>query len=180
MTASGATIDLYCDNKENEMSDNEFHSSALVDGLRHMEHNTADLAAATIEQQDREIERLRRNESLVDVLAESMAEVKVIADGHESPNTLKGIVDHSLEALRQATENKERQKPLIDRLLLDLKHTRTSCSDEESNGNEFPNSGGHPRCTRCLLLYYKKHGRFPYHARVNQVDFQITPTTYTD
>lgn len=42
-------------------------------------------------------------------------------------------------------------------------HNRTSCSDENSNGNEFANEHGYPRCTRCALrALVANHGKDPY------------------
>ena len=43
-------------------------------------------------------------------------------------------------------------------------HTRTSCSDENSNGNEYFNEFGVPRCPRCCLLHRVKNGEWPHGA----------------
>jgi hypothetical protein len=52
-------------------------------------------------------------------------------------------------------------------------HTRTSCSDENSNGNEYFNEMGYPRCVRCALLYRLKEGIFPYDARVTELTIRL-------
>lgn len=45
----------------------------------------------------------------------------------------------------------------------------THCTDEQSNGNEYFNEFGFPRCSRCALLYRLKNGAFPYGVRVDNV-----------
>lgn len=47
-------------------------------------------------------------------------------------------------------------------LLTLARHTRTSCSDQHSKGNEYANEFGVPRCSRCALLHRHKYGEFPY------------------
>jgi len=49
-------------------------------------------------------------------------------------------------------------------------HQRTSCSDEDSHGNEYFNEYGYPRCCRCALLYLAKNGHWPYHAELSSLD----------
>lgn len=57
------------------------------------------------------------------------------------------------------------------------KHNRTSCSDEDSSGNEYFNEFGYPRCPRCALLYWEKHGEFPYgvSADIESIKFSGHP-----
>lgn len=61
--------------------------------------------------------------------------------------------------------------------LLAPEHGRTSCTDLESNGNEYFNEFGYPRCTRCALLYYVVHGEWPHGVQVNftQIKFKGHP-----
>ena len=46
-------------------------------------------------------------------------------------------------------------------------HSRTSCSDDHSGGNEYFNESGYPRCTRCAFLYRLKNGSWLYNAKPN-------------
>ena len=57
---------------------------------------------------------------------------------------------------------------LID--LIAPKHTRTSCSDENPNGNHFGNEYGYPRCKRCALRFLVEEGIGPYGATVTVTD----------
>lgn len=41
------------------------------------------------------------------------------------------------------------------------RHQRTSCTDEDSNGNEYFNEYGYPRCIRCAILYRLKNKQWP-------------------
>lgn len=43
-------------------------------------------------------------------------------------------------------------------------HTRTSCDDNNSNGNEYYNEFGYPRCVRCALLYRLRNHEWPHNA----------------
>jgi hypothetical protein len=54
------------------------------------------------------------------------------------------------------------------------KHSRTSCTDENSNGNEYFNESGAPRCARCALLYWEKYGQFPYGVTVKHLNIEFT------
>lgn len=56
------------------------------------------------------------------------------------------------------------------------KHNRTSCDDENSNGNEYFNEMGYPRCTRCTLLYYLRNGEFPHNVTVEHTTVQYKQT----
>lgn len=64
--------------------------------------------------------------------------------------------------------------------LLTPKHERTSCSDEKTNGNEYFNEMGYPRCSRCLLLHLKEYGELPHGAEMESVVFQLDPKTSKD
>lgn len=65
-------------------------------------------------------------------------------------------------------------------------HTRTSCSDENSNGNEYAPEHGVPRCARCALrALVLNHGKDPYGnkavVRVNvDVQYGGDPVRYPD
>lgn len=54
------------------------------------------------------------------------------------------------------------------------KHTRTSCTDEKSNENEYANADGYPRCVRCALLQRLKTGGWPYgsDARIETIHYR--------
>jgi hypothetical protein len=52
-------------------------------------------------------------------------------------------------------------------------HDHTSCSDENWGPNAYFNEMGYPRCTRCVLLHYLKHGEFPYNAEVEHTTIQF-------
>lgn len=52
-------------------------------------------------------------------------------------------------------------------------HGRTSCSDEESNGNEYFNEMGFPRCVRCALLHYVQNGEWPHGASVSEISIRF-------
>lgn len=57
--------------------------------------------------------------------------------------------------------------------LLAPKHTRTSCSDTDFEGNAFANELGYPRCERCALLFWNKNKEFPYGANVQSLTVQF-------
>lgn len=61
-------------------------------------------------------------------------------------------------------------------------HSRTSCSDEDSGGNEFFNEYGVPRCVRCALLHRVREGQFPYGvgAKVRTLKFSGHPRITED
>jgi hypothetical protein len=48
-------------------------------------------------------------------------------------------------------------------------HDRTSCSDENLNGNQYFNESGAPRCTRCAFLHRVRTGEFPHGVRVRRI-----------
>lgn len=53
-------------------------------------------------------------------------------------------------------------------------HDRTSCSDDNSNGNEYPRpSTGYVRCVRCAFLYRVRNGHWPYEGRPYLGSLQI-------
>jgi hypothetical protein len=60
---------------------------------------------------------------------------------------------------------------LIGQLLPE--HDRTSCNDDNSNGNEFFNEFGAPRCRRCAVLHFVRNGEWPNGAVAN-VDVALT------
>ena len=43
-------------------------------------------------------------------------------------------------------------------------HGRTSCSDENLNGNQYFNEMGYVRCVRCAFLHRLREGEWPYGA----------------
>ena len=53
---------------------------------------------------------------------------------------------------------------LVDELM-PAEHERTSCSDQNSNGNQFFNEMGFPRCVRCAFLHRLREGEWPHGAR---------------
>lgn len=64
----------------------------------------------------------------------------------------------------------------LDKYTIDLlvpKHNRISCSDEDSNGNEYFNEHGVPRCTRCVLLYRLNNNEWPHNAKVESINLDI-------
>jgi hypothetical protein len=71
---------------------------------------------------------------------------------------LAEVKAHRLSAGRTASLEPEFADALIRecehvRKVLDcIGHSRTSCTDEASNGNEYPNETGLARCARCALL----------------------------
>lgn len=48
--------------------------------------------------------------------------------------------------------------------LVSPEHDRTTCSDDDSLGNEFPNEFGFARCVRCALIVALTHGCPPVYA----------------
>lgn len=44
-------------------------------------------------------------------------------------------------------------------------HGRTSCNDDDLNGNQYFNEFGCPRCTRCTLLHRARSGKWPHGAK---------------
>jgi hypothetical protein len=53
-------------------------------------------------------------------------------------------------------------------------HSRTSCSDLNSNGNEYFNEFGCPRCQRCALLYFAAHGKWMYEGLSVDLSLRFT------
>ena len=51
------------------------------------------------------------------------------------------------------------------------KHGRTSCKDEDLNGNQYFNEMGWPRCTRCVLLHRLREGKWPHNATFRAFGF---------
>jgi hypothetical protein len=83
----------------------------------------------------------------------------------------------TLEKLMSSLKNKDwvpsEKLQLIVKTFANIlvpEHQRTSCSDENSNGNEYFNEFGYPRCCRCALLYLAKNGHWPYHAEIHSLD----------
>ena len=54
-------------------------------------------------------------------------------------------------------------------------HGRTSCTDTDSNGNEYFNEMGFPRCVRCALLYRARHGEWPHGAEFRVESLRAVP-----
>lgn len=52
------------------------------------------------------------------------------------------------------------------------KHFRTSCTDDDSRGNEYFNEQGYPHCVRCALLYRVAHGHWPHGVEFRIVDLR--------
>lgn len=52
-------------------------------------------------------------------------------------------------------------------------HQRTSCSDEDSRGNEYFNEAGYPRCVRCAFLHRLANGEWPHGARFTVVGMVV-------
>lgn len=44
------------------------------------------------------------------------------------------------------------------------KHDRTSCDDNNLNGNQYFNEYGYPRCNRCALLHRWHTGEWSHNA----------------
>jgi len=65
---------------------------------------------------------------------------------------------YTADAIREAIEAELAE--FIDEIA--PKHGRTSCSDEDLNGNQYPNEMGYVRCVRCALLHRLREGAFPY------------------
>lgn len=53
-------------------------------------------------------------------------------------------------------------------------HSRTSCNDDDSRGNEFFNEHGYPRCVRCAMLHRVVNGRWPHDAKFLIVDLRTS------
>lgn len=53
----------------------------------------------------------------------------------------------------------DEQREVLDLVCPD--HDRTTCSDVDSHGNEYPNEYGYARCVRCAVLVALEHGRPP-------------------
>lgn len=49
-------------------------------------------------------------------------------------------------------------------------HDRTSCSDLDSNGNEYANEFGYARCVRCAVLSFLRDGVTPYEGNRLTID----------
>lgn len=41
-------------------------------------------------------------------------------------------------------------------------HDRTSCSDQDLNGNQYFNEMGYVRCVRCAFLHRLREGEWPH------------------
>jgi len=56
-------------------------------------------------------------------------------------------------------------------------HQRTSCTDDSSNGNQFFNEFGSPRCVRCALLHRAREGEWPcgVDAEIRSIRFSGHP-----
>jgi hypothetical protein len=53
-------------------------------------------------------------------------------------------------------------------------HDRTSCSDDNLNGNQYFNECGYPRCARCALLHRLNTGEFPYGVHVSRLTIRFS------
>lgn len=60
-------------------------------------------------------------------------------------------------------------KKLID--VLTPTHSQASCTDQNSNGNEYVDERGFAQCNRCMLLYLAREHKFPFDANIT--DFLI-------
>lgn len=54
---------------------------------------------------------------------------------------------------------------LVPLNLIAPRHNRTTCSDDSTNGNQYPNEFGYARCVRCAILVMLK-GHNPYGLRL--------------
>jgi len=68
-------------------------------------------------------------------------------------------------------------KELVDELAPE--HSRTSCVEGESVGNEYFNEFGIPRCTRCALQYRTKNGEWPHGVKLRSVDISFDADSAT-
>lgn len=53
-------------------------------------------------------------------------------------------------------------------------HCRTSCNDDNSNGNEFFNEYGYPHCVRCAFLFRVEYGFWPLGASARVDSIKLT------
>ena len=59
-------------------------------------------------------------------------------------------------------------------------HQRTSCSDEDSGGNQYFNEMGYVRCERCAFLHRLREGEWPHGAEPHIGSLQMeTPARST-
>lgn len=67
-----------------------------------------------------------------------------------------------LEERKEAQHRRNIVNFLDALLVLVPEHSRTSCSDESSNGNQY-----RARCTRCVILHAKADGLWPSDIKLN-------------